>query len=130
MLQKYGLALGLFRDAGPVHWPVAYDLKDDIERELGTPVERFMAMGHLAYALRRASLNGHECNGTFDHMYLVEAYRQGFGFSVPEVWSTFLTRAACDRDASRPACQYPLYRVTERAGIPVRVQPPAPLPAD
>ncbi len=113
MIQKYGLALGLFRDAGPVSWPVAYDLKDDIERELGTPIEQFMAMGHLGYALRRASLNGHECNGTFDHMYLVEAFRQGFAFSVPEVWRTFLTRAACDRDAFRAACQNPLYRVTD-----------------
>ncbi len=113
MIQKYGLALGLFRDAGPVRWPVAYDLKDDIERELGTPIEQFMAMGHLAYALRRASLNGHECNGTFDHMYLVEAFRQGFEFSTPEVWRTFLTRAACGRDAFRVACQNDLYRVKD-----------------
>src|SRR4051794_15760576 len=66
LLQKYGLALGLFRDAGRVCWPVAYNLKDDIEGELGTLVERFMAIGYLAYALRRASYNGHECNGTFD----------------------------------------------------------------
>jgi hypothetical protein len=113
ILQKYGLALALFRDTGPVHWPVAYDLKDDIERELGTTIEQFMAMGHLAYALRRATLNGHECNGTFDHMYLVEAFRQGITFSVPEVWSTFLTRAACDRDAFRAACQNDLYRVKD-----------------
>ena len=113
MLQRYGLALGLFRDAGPVRWPVAYDLKDDIERELGTPVEQFMAMGHVAYALRRWSFQGHECNGTFDHMYLVEAFRQGITVSVPEVWSTFLTRAACDRDAFRAACQNDLYRVKD-----------------
>jgi hypothetical protein len=105
ILQKYGLALALFRDAGPVHCPVAYDLKDDMERELGTPIEHFMAMGHLAYALRRASLNGHECNGTFDHMYLAEAFRQGITLSVPEVWTKFLSRAACDRDTFRAACQ-------------------------
>ena len=51
MTQKYGLALALFRDTSLVHWPVAYDLKHDIERELGMPVEQFMAMGHVCSAL-------------------------------------------------------------------------------
>jgi hypothetical protein len=113
MLQKYGLALGLFRDAGPVHYPVPYDLKGEIEGELGLPVEQFMAMGHLAYALRRASINGHECNGTFDHLYLVEAFRQGIAFCVPEVWRTFLARATRDRDGFRAACHNDLYRVKD-----------------
>lgn len=50
MLQSYGLALGLYRDAGVVEWPMNYDMRADIEGELGMPVERFMAMGHLCYA--------------------------------------------------------------------------------
>jgi hypothetical protein len=113
MLQKYGLALALFRDAGTVHWPVVYDLKGEIERELGLPVDQFMAMGHLAYALRRASINDRECNGTFDHMSLVEAFRQGIAFCVPEVWTKFLSRTTCNPDDFRAACQDDLYRVKD-----------------
>lgn len=111
MLQGYGLALGLFRDAGVVEWPVEYDLRADIEGELEMPVERFMSMGHLCYALRRASWQGHECNGTFDHMYLVDAFRQGIAFCVPEVWGKFLAKVSCDRDTFRVVTSSELYRV-------------------
>ena len=112
-MQKYGLTLGLFRDAGPVCWPVSYNLKDDIEGELGLPVDQFMMMGFLCHGLQNASIAGHPCRGTFTHMYLVEAFRQGFPFCVPEVWTNFLSRAACSRDAFRGACQNDLYRVKD-----------------
>jgi hypothetical protein len=113
MLQRYGLALGLFRDAGTVGWPLVYDMRADIEGELGMPLEHFMAMGHLCCALCRASLNGHECNGTFDHMYLAEAFRQGISFCVPDVRNKFLARASCDRDTFRAVSNRDLYRVKD-----------------
>ncbi len=94
MIQKFGLALGLFRDAKPVEWPVAYDIRADVEAELGQPLEQFMAMGHLCYTLGAASLKGHQCNGTFTHLYLVEAFRQGFDFCIPEVWGKFLKKTS------------------------------------
>ena len=40
-------------------------------------------------------------------------FRQGFAFSVPEVWTKFLSRASCNRDAFRAACQNDLYRVKD-----------------
>jgi hypothetical protein len=112
-IQKYGLALGIFRDTGPVQWPISYSLKDDIERLLGMPIEKFMAMGHLCYALRAASVRGQACGGSFTPMLLAEAYRQGVDFSIPEVWDRFLLRAACDRDTFRTVCRSDLYRVKD-----------------
>ncbi len=112
-IQKYGLALGLFRDAGPIRWPVFYDLRQAIQNELGLPVDQFMTIGHLCCALRRASLNGHECHATFDHMYLVEAYRLGFEICVPEVWAKFLAKVSRNRDNFREVCDRELYRVKD-----------------
>lgn len=110
LIQKYGLGLALFRDAGSVEWPISYDLKANVEGDLGIPIEQFMAMGHLCYALPTASINGHPCVGTFTPMQLVEAFRQGIQFSVPEVWGRFLPRVACDRDAFRVVCR-PMTRI-------------------
>lgn len=110
LLQKIGLALGLFRDTGLVQWPTVYDLKADIEGELGVSIELFLKIGHAAFALRRASLQNRSCSGTFDHMYLVEAFRQGFSFCTPEVWSKFLVRVACNRDTFREVCNLDIYR--------------------
>jgi hypothetical protein len=113
MIQKYGLALGLFRDAGKVEWPLAYDLRADIEKELGISIERFMQMGLLCCALSQASLIGQQCRGTFTYMYLVEALRQGISISVPEVWTRFLAKASCDRDTFRIVSGQDLYRVKD-----------------
>jgi hypothetical protein len=113
IMQRYGLALALFRDNVPVQWPFAYNLREEIEQELGLPVEQFMALGFLSSALQTASISGHPCRGTFTHMSLVEAYRLGFEFCVPEVWSKFLSRTSCDRDTFRAVCQRDLYRVEE-----------------
>ena len=113
LIQKYGLALGLFRDVGPLKWPTVYDLRSDLEKEVGISVEQLMAMGHLAHALSQASINGQQCNGTFDHMYLVEAFRQGITFCIPEIWSKCLSRVSCDRDAYRTTCQNELYKVKD-----------------
>lgn len=113
MLQKYGLALGLFRDSGQVEWPLVYNLRTDIETRLGMSLEHFMAMGHLCYALRRASMMGHLCNGTFDHSLLAEANQQGIEFCVPEVWGKFLETTSCDRDSFRAVSNRDLYRVKD-----------------
>ena len=56
LIQKYGLGLGLFRDSGVVEWPKRYDLRAEVESELGITIEKFMSMGHAALALRSASL--------------------------------------------------------------------------
>lgn len=65
LIQKYGLALGLFRDVGVIEWPKRYDLRADIETELGIPLEQFMAMGHVTFSLRTAKHQGNMCVGTF-----------------------------------------------------------------
>ncbi len=111
MIQKYGLALGLFRDAGVVEWPQRYDLKGNIESEIGLPLEQFMAMGHVAFALRTASHQGNKCIGTFTPMIFAEAFRLGVDFCVPEVWTPFLDRTSCDRERFREVAQQDIYKI-------------------
>lgn len=113
MVQKYGLALGLFRDAGIVEWPQQFDLRTEIETEIGMSVETFMAMGHVAFALRAASHWGNKCIGTFTPMILAEAFAQGFEFCVPEVWTPFLNRVACTRDTFRRVGKQAEYDVSQ-----------------
>lgn len=112
-IQCYGLGLGLFRDVGTVCCPDPYDLRADVERELGVPIESFMAMGHVCLAFRQASLHGNTCMGTFRRMYLVEAYRQGISVCIPEVWERFLSRVACDRDTFRQMAGRDEYKVSD-----------------
>ncbi len=112
-LQKYGLALGLFRDVGTVEWPKSYDLRLEIENELGMAVESFMQLGQVALALRTASLNGNKCIGTFTPMMLAEAFRQGITCCVPELWTPFLERVSCDRDRFRQLANENFYFVED-----------------
>lgn len=101
VIQKYGLALGLFRDVGIVSWPKSYDLRTDIETELGMPVGQFMALGQVALSLRTANLNGNKCIGTFTSMMFAEAFVQGIKCCIPEQWGPFLDRVSCDREKYR-----------------------------
>jgi len=110
-IQKYGLALGLFRDVGSVDWPKPYDLRADMESELRIPLEQFMGMGHVTFALRAAKHQNSECIGSFTPMMLAEAFRQGIEFCVPEVWTPYLDRVSCTRDEFRAISVDPLYAV-------------------
>ena len=103
-IQKYGLALGLFRDVGTINWPTTFDLRVEIEKEIQVPLDQFMGMGHVAFALRTAKHQNNECMGTFTPMMLAEAFRQGIDFCVPEVWTPFLNRVTTDRDGFRNVC--------------------------
>ena len=100
-LQKFGLALGLFRDVGIVEYPQRYDLKRELEAELGISVEQFMGLGHVAFGLNRANQGGIPCTGTFTKEYLTDAFIQGLAFCVPELWGPFLERVACNREKFR-----------------------------
>lgn len=111
-IQKYGLALALFRDVGVVEWPKRYDLKAEIEAELGISVEQFMAMGFACLSFQQASSNGHKCMGTYTCMMLAEAFVQGVTVCVPEVWNSVLPKIACDREAFRETARKALYRVS------------------
>lgn len=111
LIQKYGLALGLFRDVGHVDWPKSYDLRSDIESELQIPLEQFMGMGHVTFALRTAKHQKKECIGTFTPMMLAEAFRQGIEFCVPEVWTPYLDRVSCTRDEFRKESADPIFTV-------------------
>lgn len=111
LIQKYGLALGLFRDVGPVDWPQPYDLRSDIESELQIPLEQFMGMGHVTFALRTAKHQNNECIGTFTPMMLAEAFRQGIEFCIPEVWTPYLDRVSCTRDEFRSTSVDPVYSI-------------------
>lgn len=106
MIQKYGLALGLFRDAGPITWPFNYDLREDIEGTLGITIEQFMTMGFLCLALRTAR---YPCMGTFTPNALAEAFAQGITVSVPEVWNEFLPKVACDQNTFRRTSDREVY---------------------
>lgn len=117
MLQKYGLALGLFRDVGVVEWPQRYDLRSDIQSELGVTVDTFMSMGHLTFAFRTAKCHGNECIGTFTPMTFVEAFRQGITWCEPEVWEPFLQRVACNRDLFREVAAQAEYQVGDPSAL-------------
>ncbi|MHC4400749.1 MAG: hypothetical protein ACYTG0_13820 [Planctomycetota bacterium] len=113
MLQKYGLALGLFRDVGVVEWPSRYNLRAEIEAELEIPIEHFMGMGHVTFALRTAEHQGNKCIGTFTPMMLAKAFRDGIALCVPETWTRFLDRVSCDRDEFRRVAQEEPYKVRD-----------------
>ncbi len=100
-LQKYGLALGLFRDVGIVDYPHHYDLKRELEAELGISVEQFIGLGQVACGLSKASHGGVPCIGTFTKEYLTDACIQGLAFCIPANWGPFLERVACNRDRFR-----------------------------
>lgn len=110
-LQYYGLALGLFRDAGAPQSLGDYDLRQDLESALGVSIADCMRMGHLCFSARLASNQGHTFLGTFNHGYLAEASASGLRFAVPENWQPFLDRVSCSRDAFRVAAHQPAYVV-------------------
>lgn len=118
MIQKFGLALGLFRDVGPIRWPLEYDLRADLEKELGISVEEFMMMGFVAFALRITTNPG-----TFTPAYLAEAFRQGIKVAAPEIWSKFLPRVSCDRDCFRKECQRDIYQATDSRYVTFEFNP-------
>jgi hypothetical protein len=91
MIQKYGLALGLFRDVGVVHVPQEFDLRKELEQTLGMSVDEFMAIAQVCGALRAASKGV----GTFTPNYLTDAYAQGIKVCSPELWGPFLNRTCC-----------------------------------
>ncbi|MAT73442.1 MAG: hypothetical protein CMJ58_28495 [Planctomycetaceae bacterium] len=113
ILQKYGLALGLFRDVGIIEWPKPYDLRSEIEGELGMAVESFMQLGQVTFSLRTASLKGNKCIGTFTSMILAEAFQQGIQCCVPELWTPFLQRVSCDREQFRHVSHEEFYFVED-----------------
>jgi hypothetical protein len=117
-IQKIGLALGLFRDVKPMKWPLEYDLRADIEQELGISVEQFMTMGFLAHALALT-----KNRGTFTPAYLAEAFRQGVKVAVPEIWSKFLSRVACDRETFRRVCEDEVYQVRDARYVQFEFNP-------
>ncbi len=124
MLQKYGLALGLFRDVGIVEWPQRYDLQSDLQSELGVTVDTFMSMGHLAFAFRTARYQASQCIGTFTPMTFVEAFRQGISWCVPEAWEPFLRRVACNRDMFREVAARAEYQVSDPSALERLKVPP------
>ena len=97
-IQKYGLALGLFRDVGIVNCPDPYNLLDNIESEIGMPIETFMSMGQVLFGLSATRCNGVSCMGTSTHALLEKAFVKGIKFCTPEIWEPFLDRISCTRD--------------------------------
>lgn len=102
-----GLPLALFRDAGTPRKPGDYDLRSDLESELGMPIEEFIAMGYLCSAA--ALVNG--IRGTLTPMYFAEAFRHGITWCTPQRWEPFLRRVSCTRDEFRAFCARPEYQV-------------------
>lgn len=123
LMQKYGLALGLFRDVGIVNCPDPYDLRDEIESEIEMPIETFMSMGQTLLAQKVAKHNGHECMGTFTSMRLADAFVQGIEFCVPEVWMPFLDRVACTRDQFRQIAAKDVYKPSDEQYEPFSFNP-------
>jgi hypothetical protein len=113
LLQKYGIAIGLFQDIGIVQAPDAFDLREEVERELELSIETFMAMGFLTYGLQHAMVNGHRCMGTFKSSDLILAFEQGLDFCVPNTCTKYLARVSCSRDDFRQIANKPIYRVND-----------------
>jgi hypothetical protein len=113
ILQHLGLGLGLFRDMGLIQTLEAYDIRTEIETALEMSVEEFMAMGFLCSALQTATHNGRRCQGTFNHLHLVEANFQGLRFCRPELWERFIPLIACDRTKFRQICDDSQYKVRD-----------------
>lgn len=114
-----GLPLALFRDAGTPKKLGDYDLKGDLESELGTSIEEFIAMGYLCMAARFAG----GVRGTVTPMYFAEALRQGITWCRPEAWEPFLRRVSCTRDEFRACCNLPEYRVENPLFLPFEFNP-------
>jgi len=110
-VQKFGLALGLFRDAGPIDWPKPYNLRAELESELQVTLDQFMGMGFITFALRAAKHQGNECMGTFTPMTLARAYDCGYEFCVPEIWSPYLDRVSATRADFQEALATPHFQV-------------------
>jgi hypothetical protein len=96
-----GLALALFRDCGTPQISGEYDLKADLERELGVSIEQFMAMGHLVFCASMAKHRRTPVRGTLTPGYLRKALGEGIEWCVPEIWQPFLDRVACTPQAFR-----------------------------
>jgi hypothetical protein len=112
--QQLGLALGLFRDLGPVQaQDVVYDVRGEVEREIGMSVEVFIRLGFSCSACCQAQSSGRPCRGTFTKSYLDTLSIQGQKITQPDTWSRFLLRVAADRDGFRQACANPLYQVRD-----------------
>ena len=114
-----GLPLALFRDAGTPSRPGDYDLKTDLEAELGMPIEEFIAMGYLCAAARFAA----GVRGTFTPMYFAEAFHQGISWCTPQAWEPFLRRVSCTRDDFRACHIRPEYRVEDPLFLPYEFNP-------
>lgn len=118
LLQRAGIANGLF---GRDSWVLPYlasDVKSDIEGVLGCSFQDFISLGLITYSLRRARLGGQSCQGTFDHLYLAEAYGQGFACCVPESWSPFLSRVATTVEGFRDMSNEGRYKSSDEIYSP------------
>ena len=108
-----GLALALFRDCGTPKKLGEYDLKAELESELGVGIEYFIAMGSLAYCAKLATYQGIRVRGTLDSKYLQKAHREGIAWCTPEVWLPFLRRVVCTRDEFRNSRSRKGYQVED-----------------
>lgn len=122
-LQKYGLGLGLFRDAGLLTFPTRYDLRAETEAIVGVSVPDFMALAQVVASLRGASHEGHPCSGTFQPMLLARAFEQGIPVCVPEVWAPFLERVACDLNRFRDIAARPPFSCDRPHSIQFELNP-------
>ena len=122
-LQKYGLALGLFRDVGTVNCPEPFNLKNAVESEIEMPIETFMSMGQTLLALKAANHNGIGCMGSFTHATLTQAFTQGIEFCVPEIWTPFLDRISCTRDKFRAIADKAVYKSSSEGFEPFSFNP-------
>jgi hypothetical protein len=111
--QNIGLALGLFRDVGKVNCPKSFDIRQELRKSLDMDIEQFILLGQIMASLSIAKIDGFQCVGTFDHMHLVEAFRQGVSLCVPELWGPFLERTSCDQVRFRALAKSQEYVVDE-----------------
>lgn len=113
-IQQFGLGLRLFRDVGPVQAQNAtYDIGADLEKELGMPIEEFMALGQCCSAAQQAVYFGLPRRGTFTGKLFDILVSQGHKFPRPDVWPRFLSRVSADRDCFRQVCARPQYQVRD-----------------
>ncbi len=111
LVQRVGLALGLFRDVGMTEGNTPYDLQAEIENILGVSVVDFISMGLVVFNTQAANYLGSGCSGTIAFQPQVGDSHREHSISTRDKWVPFLSRVSAQRDTLRRLTSQPEYDV-------------------
>lgn len=106
-----GLTLAIFCEVGSHTNDENYNLKSELESELGVSVEHFIAIGYVVWVAYRAALSNGHVRVTLTSRDFEEIHSEGIRWCTPQVWESFFRRTILTRDQFRKICSRPEYRV-------------------